>query len=90
MLKATYSISLISRDGTVNLSNMPAISEEPYELGKPLPSIFFDIVSDLFIAGSSEKWKITEFDKTPPVVLISYFLFMRLNICVPSRCLPTL
>ncbi|KAL5490410.1 APE2 [Sanghuangporus weigelae] len=52
LLKATYSVTLISREGTVNLSNMPAISEEPYT-SSSLPS--------------GEKWKITKFDRTPPM-----------------------
>ncbi|KAL5529124.1 hypothetical protein ACEPAG_5098 [Sanghuangporus baumii] len=52
LLKATYSVTLISREGTVNLSNMPAISEEPYT-SSSLPS--------------GGKWKITKFDRTPPM-----------------------
>ena len=33
LLKATYSVTMISRADTVNLSNMPSVSEEPYDLG---------------------------------------------------------
>lgn len=50
-LKATYSVSLISREGTVSLSNMSAISEEPYTAS----------------SESGGKWKITKFDRTPPM-----------------------
>lgn len=40
LLKATYAISLISRKDTVNLSNMPAKSEESYKGG-----MFFETFS---------------------------------------------
>ncbi|KAH8117511.1 peptidase family M1-domain-containing protein [Phellopilus nigrolimitatus] len=52
LLKATYSVTLISRKDTVNLSNMPSLSEEPYTSGNCV---------------DSEKWKITKFDRTPPM-----------------------
>ncbi|KAJ7468068.1 leucyl aminopeptidase [Mycena latifolia] len=65
-LKATFAISLISRTGTVNLSNMPAYAEEPCD-----PSEEFD--QHLFRLPAPEdkdedagfEWKITRFETTP-------------------------
>lgn len=58
---------MISRADTVNLSNMPAISEGPYTqveveqgVGK-LTKMFAKL------STTEEGWKITKFDKTPPV-----------------------
>jgi hypothetical protein len=70
-LKATFAITLISRASTVNLSNMPAISEEVYT-AKPEPegtiSAITQWISSLALGRESEeKWKITKFDTTPPV-----------------------
>ncbi|KAH7340339.1 leucyl aminopeptidase [Rhizoctonia solani] len=58
-LKATYSVTMISREDTVSLSNMPATNEKPF-------------VESEF--SESEKggvgklgWKITTFEKSPPM-----------------------
>lgn len=53
---------MVSRASTVNLSNMPAISEEVIE---PNANISEDIRA--FVAGSEEKWKVTKFESTPPM-----------------------
>jgi aminopeptidase 2 len=58
---------MLSRADTVNLSNMPAISEEIYipdtkVLGKtPLA----DLLSS--VAIQDDKWKVTRFQTTPPM-----------------------
>ncbi|KDQ59543.1 hypothetical protein JAAARDRAFT_33120 [Jaapia argillacea MUCL 33604] len=69
LLKATFGITLISRADTVNLSNMPVISEEVYNpSSKPASDI--PELSKLFESLSTadqatEKWKITRFEPTP-------------------------
>ncbi|KAJ7077602.1 peptidase family M1-domain-containing protein [Mycena epipterygia] len=59
-LKATFAISLISRAGTVNLSNMPAVSETPYDSTQ-------DPLEASFGAGRNAhgEWIITRFATTP-------------------------
>ena len=54
---------MISREDTTNLSNMPAISEQVVE---PSTSISDDIRA-LLPAQSETKWKVTKFDRTPPM-----------------------
>ncbi|KAF8232360.1 hypothetical protein L208DRAFT_1272750 [Tricholoma matsutake] len=68
LLKATFAITLISRTDTVNLSNMPAISEEVYNpkdraLGGATP--LADLLSSMTI--QDDKWKVTRFQTTPPM-----------------------
>ena len=58
LLKATFSVTLISRKGTVSLSNMPAISEAP--VTDAYTKALFEGVKD----GS---WHATRFETTPPV-----------------------
>ncbi|KAI0730373.1 peptidase family M1-domain-containing protein [Fomitopsis betulina] len=62
-LKATFSVTLISRSDTVSLSNMPAISEEPFDpkAGQTDAWLAEQVVS------TGEKWKITRFEKSPPM-----------------------
>ncbi|KAK2460553.1 hypothetical protein APHAL10511_007023 [Amanita phalloides] len=64
LLKATFTINMISRHGTTNLSNMPAISEE--ELN---PSSMDDEATKFVasFATDGDRWKITRFQKTPPM-----------------------
>lgn len=60
MLKATFEVSMISRDGTVNLSNMPVTDEGPVSS----PSVD----TDFFFRGQdSTGWKYTKFETTPKV-----------------------
>lgn len=67
-LKSTYSVTMISRSDTVNLSNMPAESETEYtadafpEIQSQLPSFKPD----------SGSWKITKFQTTP--IMSSYLV----------------
>lgn len=74
---------MISRADTVNLSNMPVVSEKPYSstsdeysdsgdgMGK-LTKMFSNLKSE----GSSGGWKVTKFQTTP---LISSYLVAFAN-----------
>ncbi|KAF9504838.1 hypothetical protein BS47DRAFT_1438322 [Hydnum rufescens UP504] len=53
LLKAQYTITLISRSDTVSLSNMPASSEVPHGSNNS--------------PGAQNEWKVTVFEKTPPM-----------------------
>ncbi|KAJ3554813.1 hypothetical protein NM688_g2912 [Phlebia brevispora] len=70
LLKARFSVTMISRADTVNLNNMPAISEEVYTPGykgvKDVVSWLSDKFSTL-TTGETDKWKITHFETTPPM-----------------------
>lgn len=63
LLKATFSISLISRVDTVNLSNMSVMTEEILD---PKGGSIDPWLSEK-IASAGGKWKITRFEKTPPM-----------------------
>lgn len=63
LLKATFAVTLISRADTVNLSNMPAISEDIIEAGVNTPADLSEILADT----QNEKWKISKFQTTPPM-----------------------
>ncbi|KAF9533367.1 hypothetical protein CPB83DRAFT_845145 [Crepidotus variabilis] len=63
LFKATFAITMISREGTVNLSNMQSISEEPLNPRVNTSSDLEEIVA----STKNEKWKITKFDTTPPM-----------------------
>ncbi|TFK50212.1 hypothetical protein OE88DRAFT_1736470 [Heliocybe sulcata] len=73
LLKATFAVTMISRESTTNLSNMPAISEEVYVPGASADSLSKTPDLAKFLAGltigdqSQDKWKITRFDTTPPM-----------------------
>ena len=80
---------MISRNGTVNLSNMPIASEEIYhpeatklEVEDPLVETLF---STLAIEDSPEvQWKISKFETTPPVC--RYYLSSFLTQMSVYRC----
>ncbi|KAG6866087.1 hypothetical protein C0991_008839 [Blastosporella zonata] len=65
LLKATFGITLISRTDTVNLSNMPAISENVYSPAANKPNEHPDLAKLFF--SLDETWKITQFQATPPM-----------------------
>jgi len=68
LLKATFAVTLISHEDTVNLSNMPAISEQVYseEISTPDESPkLAELLSPL--KNEQGKWKITRFETTPPM-----------------------
>jgi aminopeptidase 2 len=84
LLKATFAVTLISRAGTVNLSNMPVISEieyTPSSGGLPDERPLEQIMASLSVKdqSSTEKWKITKFQTTPPVCAGSYVVFYRID-----------
>jgi aminopeptidase 2 len=66
LLKATFAITMISQADTVNLSNMPAISEEIYEPGNKSTETT-EIIKMLSSLPMDQKWKITRFQTTPPM-----------------------
>ncbi|KAI9431112.1 peptidase family M1-domain-containing protein [Lactarius indigo] len=58
LLKATFSVTLVSRKGTVSLSNMPALSDAPVA----------DVNSEALFEGVKEgSWNVTRFETTPPM-----------------------
>ncbi|KAL4244429.1 Aminopeptidase [Abortiporus biennis] len=75
-LKAIFSITMISRENTVNLSNMSVASEETYV---PVKGATDDLawVSRILEEDGlqcEDKWKITKFQTTPPMstYLVAY------------------
>ncbi|KAI1788458.1 peptidase family M1-domain-containing protein [Ganoderma leucocontextum] len=72
LLKATVAVTLVSRVNSVNLSNMPATSEEVYKPeSADKDSWLTKKMASLSDAG---QWKVTRFETTPPVstYLIAY------------------
>ena len=69
LLKATFAVTLVSRVNSVNLSNMPAISEEVY---KP-DSVDKDswLATKMSTLPDAGQWKVTKFETTPPVMQYS-------------------
>ncbi|KAI6036643.1 hypothetical protein BKA83DRAFT_4165803 [Pisolithus microcarpus] len=72
LLKATFAITMISHADTVNLSNMPAISEEVYTAG--VTNVEGDALPALFSKLGfhhedqvKDEWKITRFLTSPPM-----------------------
>ncbi|PPQ98196.1 hypothetical protein CVT26_003242 [Gymnopilus dilepis] len=63
LLKATFAITMISRQDTVNLSNMPPLSEQSLTPDMNMPSELKELVSNI----QDEEWKITKFETTPPM-----------------------
>ncbi|GJJ10170.1 hypothetical protein Clacol_004396 [Clathrus columnatus] len=55
-LKATFQVSMISRNTTVNLSNMPVVSET---------KVISSSVAQFFADDNFDGWKITKFERTP-------------------------
>ncbi|KIY68739.1 leucyl aminopeptidase [Cylindrobasidium torrendii FP15055 ss-10] len=86
LLKATFSITMISRADTVNLSNMPAASEDVYTPGSE-PQIEQEIPSIKALDG---KWKITKFQPTPimSTYIVAFangpFTFLEDSVKMPS------
>ncbi|THH32969.1 hypothetical protein EUX98_g1220 [Antrodiella citrinella] len=70
LLKATFSITLITRDDTVALSNMPAVAEEKYTPNtEDKGGVVSWLTSKLSASPETDAvpWKITEFAMTPPM-----------------------
>ncbi|KAI0781326.1 leucyl aminopeptidase [Trametes elegans] len=75
LLKATFAVTLVSRVNSVNLSNMPAASEEVYKQGGSAAAEKEPwIAQKLSSLPDPEQWKITQFETTPPVstYLVAY------------------
>lgn len=69
-MKATFSITMVSRVDAVNLSNTSIISEEvysPLHQGNPDLASWLSSKFSTSSVEESEKWKITTFEKTPPM-----------------------
>ncbi|KAF8797340.1 zincin, partial [Phlegmacium glaucopus] len=87
LLKSTYTITMISRENTVNLSNMPAMSEELIERGVNVPDDLRDILDST--KNDSDKWKITKFETTPLMssYLVAFangpFVFLETSVVMP-------
>ncbi|KAJ7748797.1 leucyl aminopeptidase [Mycena maculata] len=64
LLKATFTITMVSRSETVNISNMPAAWEDVYD---PSSSHNTDLSSLLSTLSKDIQWKITRFEETPPM-----------------------
>ena len=74
LLKSTFTITMISRADTVNLSNMPVESEEVIEHDLHVPDDLTDILAST--KNDGDKWKITKFQTTP---LMSSYLVAFAN-----------
>ncbi|KAJ6582902.1 leucyl aminopeptidase [Mycena vulgaris] len=74
-LKATFTISLVSRTHTVNLSNMPAYSEEPCDPSQEFDHLFqFPDPEEEDDDDAGFAWKVTRFETTPSMstYLVAY------------------
>jgi aminopeptidase 2 len=70
LLKATFSVTMISRPDTVNLSNMPVASEKVYSTGmNSADDSLASSIAALSIGEVNNQWKITRFEKSPPVCI---------------------
>jgi hypothetical protein len=76
---------MISRADTVNLSNMPVVSEGPYPQGDTDEGRSLEKLISLFSLDESlDKWKVTSFETTP---LVSCPIsFMRVAQIHRHRC----
>ncbi|PPQ87694.1 hypothetical protein CVT25_011461 [Psilocybe cyanescens] len=85
LLKATYSITMISRTDTVNLSNMSVLLEEPIVENTSISPDIADIIASI----RNENWKITKFTTSPPmstyIVAIANgpFSFLETSVVMP-------
>ena len=86
LLKATFSVTMISRTNTVNLSNMPVASEKVYSTGADsVDDSLASSLAALSIGEVNDQWKITRFEKSPPVRITLVWVAPA---DVGSRCLP--
>lgn len=61
---------MVSRKDTVNINNMPAESEEPYDPEKVQQGS--GLARKLFFVKDASEWKTTRFQTTPPVRLTRF------------------
>ncbi|KAJ6558360.1 peptidase family M1-domain-containing protein [Mycena capillaripes] len=64
-LKSTWTITMISRSDTVNISNMAVESEVVYDPSSA--ALDTDLATLLSSISKDVEWKITKFQKTPPM-----------------------
>ena len=63
---------MISRANTVNLSNMPVVAEKVYSTGADsTDDSLASSLAALSIGEVSDQWKITRFEKSPPVRVVT-------------------
>ncbi|KAF4618596.1 hypothetical protein D9613_009661 [Agrocybe pediades] len=85
LLKATFAMSMISREGTMNLANMPVISEHPFESSEDVPADLAAMLPE----NEEDKWTITKFDTTPKMscYIVAYangqFDFIESSVVMP-------
>ncbi|KAI0713398.1 peptidase family M1-domain-containing protein [Earliella scabrosa] len=72
LLKATFAVTLVSRVNSVNLSNMPAISDEVYRPESVAKDSW--LAKKMSTLADAGQWKVTKFETTPPVstYLVAY------------------
>jgi len=77
LLKANFSVTMISRADTVNLSNMPVVSEKVYSTGADsADDSLASSLAALSIGEVSNQWKITRFEKSPLVRMIILLIIL--------------
>ncbi|KAJ7123779.1 leucyl aminopeptidase [Mycena crocata] len=74
LLKAAFTITMVSRVGTVNISNMPATYESDADIMSP--TIDPELTTFLSTLSKDVPWKVTKFQKTP---LMSSYLVAFAN-----------
>ncbi|KAJ7697953.1 leucyl aminopeptidase [Mycena metata] len=86
LLKATWTITMISRPDTVNISNMPVESEVVYNPGSTTDSTLAGLLSTL---SKDTQWQITKFQKSPPMssYLVAFangpFAYLEKSVVMP-------
>ncbi|KAJ7905297.1 leucyl aminopeptidase [Mycena olivaceomarginata] len=89
LLKATFAITMVSHADTINLSNMPAISEEIYEPGSSASNQSSEMSTLLSSLPSEQKWKISKFQTTPKMstYIVAFangpFVFLEQKVVMP-------
>ncbi|KAF8311311.1 leucyl aminopeptidase [Clavulina sp. PMI_390] len=80
LLKARYTITLISRSETISLSNMPATSEVPYSGSRDVHPVGVRKLVSMYPHADPSKaaneWKVTTFERSP---LMSSYLVAFAN-----------
>ena len=77
-LKASFSVTMISRAGTTNLSNMPCATESTFTQNTVIDVPWFG--EKLLSITNGQEWKVAKFEKTPPVCV----MFLRIKFLFSS------
>lgn len=89
LLKATFAITMVSHADTINLSNMPVISEAIYEPGSSASNQSSEMSTLLSSLPSEQKWKISKFQTTPKMstYIVAFangpFVFLEQKVVMP-------